>query len=134
MGIAGGPPRLLGGVYVLFAIAATARSTYQAATRFPDAPLAYALSSVAAVVYIVATVALRLGRRSLLARAALVELGGVLAVGTLSLLAADAFPDETVWSQYGRGYGFVPLVLPIATLTWLRRARPAARTDATAPS
>ena len=32
--------------------------------------------------------------------------------------AAD-FPDDTVWSGFGRGYGFVPLVLPIAGLRWL---------------
>ena len=34
-----------------------------------------------------------------------------------------AFPDATVWSQYGLGYGFVPLVLPVVGLWWLRRTR-----------
>lgn len=37
-----GPPRLLGGVYILIAIAAGARSAYQLTTRFADAPVAYA--------------------------------------------------------------------------------------------
>ena len=36
----------------------------------------------------------------------------MLAVGTLSLVARDWFPDASVWSDYGIGYGFVPAVLP----------------------
>jgi hypothetical protein len=123
VGVGAGPPRLLGGVYVLFAIAAGARSTYQLATRFADAPLAYVLSALAALLYIVAAGALRTGRRSLLFAAASIELAGVVTVGTLSIVDGDAFPDETVWSHYGRGYGFVPLLLPIAALIWLRFAK-----------
>ena len=38
----------------------------------------------------------------------------------LSLVLRDAFPDETVWSVYGIGYGFVPLVLPVLGLLRLR--------------
>ena len=96
----------------------------QLATRFDEAPLAYLLSAFAAVVYVVATVALvrggRAGRRT--ATVALsVELLGVLVVGTLSLAARAAFPDETVWSAFGRGYVFLPLVLPVLGLLWLRR-------------
>ncbi|MEJ7772542.1 MAG: hypothetical protein WKF51_11625 [Geodermatophilaceae bacterium] len=53
-----------------------------------------------------------------------VELIGVLVVGTLSILDSAAFPDETVWSQFGRGYGFIPLILPILGLLWLRKTRP----------
>jgi hypothetical protein len=51
-----------------------------------------------------------------------VELVGVLVVGTLSLADRAAFPDETVWSAYGSGYYFVPLVLPVLGLLLLRRA------------
>ena len=120
-----GPPRLLAGVYVIFAIAAGARSAYQITTRFGDAPLAYSLSAVAAVVYVLAAVALRTDRRALLASAAAVELAGVLAVGALSLADTGAFPDATVWSRFGQGYGFLPLVLPVAALAWLRATRPA---------
>lgn len=121
-----GPGRLLVAVYAVFALAATARSTVQIATRFDDAPLAYVLSALAAVVYIVATVALARGNaRSL--RVALVsctvELLGVLLIGTASLVAPEAFPDATVWSVYGRGYGFVPLVLPVLGLWWVQRVR-----------
>ena len=120
-----GPGRVLVAVYAIFALAATARAGVQIATRFEQAPLAYLLSACAAVVYIVATVAL--ARSGPLARrvafvACSVELVGVLVIGTLSLAAPDAFPDETVWSGFGRGYGFVPLVLPILGLLWLRRS------------
>jgi integral membrane protein len=54
-----------------------------------------------------------------------VELGGVLTVGTLTLVDPDLFPDATVWSEYGVGYGFVPAVLPVAGLLWLRAQDPA---------
>jgi hypothetical protein len=118
--VSAGPPRLLGGVYVLFAIAAGARSAYQVATRFGDAPLAYTLSALAAAIYVVAALAIRMDRRSLLAGAASVELAGVLAVGALTVADPDAFPDETVWSHFGQGYGFLPVVLPVAALAWLR--------------
>jgi cytochrome bd-type quinol oxidase subunit 2 len=120
-----GPGRVLVAIYAVFALAATARATVQIATRFEQAPLAYLLSAVAAVVYIVATVAL--GRSGPVARrvafvACSVELIGVLVVGTISLVWPEAFPDETVWSGFGRGYGFVPLVLPILGLLWLWRS------------
>ena len=114
-------------VYGIFALAATSRATVQLATRYDEAPLAYLLSAFAAVVYIVATVTLGRGSRAS-RRVAIVavttELIGVLAVGTASVLYPDAFPRATVWSIYGIGYGFVPLVLPILGLIWLRRTRP----------
>ncbi|MGH3359362.1 MAG: hypothetical protein ACRDO7_11205 [Nocardioidaceae bacterium] len=122
--------RVLVAVYAVFALAATARSTVQIATRFADAPGAYLLSGLAGVVYIVATVALGLGRDS--ARGAalvaiLIELIGVLTVGTLSVADPELFPDATVWSDFGRGYGYVPLVLPFVGLWWLRRTRGSAQ-------
>jgi cytochrome bd-type quinol oxidase subunit 2 len=120
-----GPGRILVAVYGVFALAATARAGVQIATKFDEAPLAYLLSAVAAVIYIVATVAL--ARSGPVARriafvACSVELVGVLVVGTISLVLPHAFPDETVWSGFGRGYGFVPLVLPVLGLLWLRRS------------
>lgn len=119
-----GPARVLVLLYAIFALAAGARAAVQLSTRFSDAPVAYLLSALAAVVYVVATVGLarggRGGRRTALA-AISVELVGVLVVGTLSLADPSAFPDETVWSGYGRGYGFVPLVLPVLGLLLLRR-------------
>jgi hypothetical protein len=120
-----GPGRLLIAVYAVFALAATARSAVQLGTRFDEAPLAYLLSAFAAVVYVLATVCLARGSRTSRTVAGvsiLVELAGVLAVGTLSLVDPGAFPDATVWSEYGRGYVFIPAVLPLLGLWWLRRS------------
>jgi hypothetical protein len=124
-----GPGRLLIAVYGIFALSATARAGYQIFTKFSEAPLAYLLSAFAAVVYIVATVSLaRAGRTwfkvSLVA--VLVELVGVIVVGALSLFDAVQFPHETVWSAFGRGYAFIPLILPVLGLIWLYRRRPSA--------
>ncbi|GAA4216048.1 hypothetical protein [Microbispora amethystogenes] len=116
-----GPGRVLVAVYGVFALAATSRAAVQIATRFAEAPLAYALSALAAVVYIVLTVALARGAARMALAACLVELIGVLVVGTLSLADPAAFPHATVWSGYGSGYGFVPLVLPVVGLLWLLR-------------
>ncbi|HEU0213297.1 MAG TPA: hypothetical protein VFR13_04360 [Jiangellaceae bacterium] len=118
-----GPGRLLVAVYAVFAISASARAGVQIVNHFDDAPLAYLLSAFAAAVYIVATLALaRSGptARRVAYVACTVELVGVLLIGTASVIWPDAFPDETVWSAYGRGYGFVPLVLPVLGLSWLR--------------
>jgi hypothetical protein len=125
-----GPGRVLVAVYGVFALAATARAAVQIATRFDEAPLAYLLSGVAGVVYLVATVTLARGTRTSrrLAWAAIgVEMAGVLVVGTVSIFAAEAFPRATVWSAYGIGYGLVPLVLPVVGLWWLAHTRPASR-------
>lgn len=113
-------------VYGLLALAATARALAQIGTRFDEAPLAYALSLFSGLVYILATVALArpgLRWRSVAWVAISIELVGVLVVGALSLAAPQDFPDETVWSQFGAGYGFVPLVLPVVGLVLLWRTR-----------
>ena len=115
-----GAGRVLVAVYGI----ATARAAVQIATKFSEAPLAYLLSALAGVVYILATVGLASTRpwaRPLAWTAVTFELTGVLVVGTLTLLDTGDFPDDTVWSVYGRGYGFVPLVLPLVGLWWLRR-------------
>jgi len=122
-----GPGRLLIAVYGIFALSATARAGYQILTKFSEAPLAYVLSAFAAVVYIVATVSLAKAGTTwfkVSVAAVLVELIGVLVVGTLSILDSVQFPHETVWSLFGRGYGFIPLLLPILGLVWLYRRRP----------
>ena len=119
-----GPGRVLIAIYGLFAVAAGARAGVQIATKFTEAPLAYTLSAFAAVVYIVATVALWRGRRLVAYGCCGVELLGVLTIGAASLAAPESFPHATVWSGFGRGYGFVPLVLPILGLLWLRASTP----------
>jgi cytochrome bd-type quinol oxidase subunit 2 len=122
-----GAGRVLIAVYAIFALAATARASLQLFTRFEEAPLAYLLSAFAGIVYIVATITLARGTRSsrrLALLAIIIELVGVVTVGTLSIIDPDAFPRATVWSVYGIGYGFVPLVLPILGLAWLWHTRP----------
>lgn len=119
-----GPARVLVALYGVFALAAGARAAVQLSTRFHEAPVAYLLSAFAAAVYLVATVGLArggTGGRTTALTAITVELVGVLAVGTLSLTDRAAFPDETVWSVYGQGYLFVPLVLPVLGLALLLR-------------
>jgi hypothetical protein len=109
---------------VVFAISAGARAVFQIATQFSDAPVAFLLSGFSAVVYLVAAVAIGQGRRGLALVAVWIELVGVLAVGLFSVLAAQDFPRSTVWSDFGAGYGFVPVILPVLGLLWLRRHRP----------
>ena len=122
-----GPHLVLLACYALFALAAGARSLVQLTTRFDEAPLAYLLSLAAALTYVAAFFAIRRAAagRAGLARALLwTELAGVLVVGTLSLIEEDWFPDATVWSDYGSGYGWVPTLLPVLGLIWLYRGAP----------
>lgn len=120
-----GPGRLLLSVYGVFTVAALSRSIVQISTKFHEAPLAYLLSGVAGLVYAVITLALWRGGPSA-RRVALVccsaELVGVVTVGALTIADSSAFPDATVWSDFGIGYVFLPLLLPVAGLLWLRRA------------
>lgn len=118
--------RVLVVIYGVFALAATARSFVQIVTRFDEAPLAYLLSAAAALIYIVATVALARGDRTSTRVAGVaigIELVGVVLVGLASLLAPEAFPQASVWSAFGRGYLYIPVILPIVGLWWLYRTR-----------
>ncbi|MDQ8044426.1 MAG: hypothetical protein AAGC46_07815 [Solirubrobacteraceae bacterium] len=123
-------PRPMIVAYGVLAVAATSRSAEQLLTRAAEAPVAYGLSAVSAVVYVVAWLALRRAPRGGVAArvarvACSVELAGVLLVGAASLLLPGTFAHPTVWSEFGVGYGFAPLVLPVAALWWLRAARAA---------
>jgi hypothetical protein len=117
-----GPGRLLIAIYAIFALAATARAGYQLLTKFSDAPLAYTLSALSALVYIVATIALARNLRKIATVSLVFELVGVLLVGTLSILLPADFQHATVWSLYGVGYACVPLILPVVGLWWLRKS------------
>jgi hypothetical protein len=118
--------RVLIVVYAILALAATGRSFVQIVTKFETAPVAYSLSALAAVVYIVATIAL-IRSGSGWYRVAWVtitfELVGVIVVGVLSIVDPVLFPKDTVWSYFGRGYLFIPLVLPVLGMVWLRSRR-----------
>lgn len=131
-----GVGRVLVFVYGVLALAATGRSVFQIIDRFHEAPVAFTLSALSAAVYIVATIALVAPGR-VWCRVAWITIGfefaGVLVIGTLSLFAPavlglhdiDPFGrDATVWSVYGMGYLFIPLVLPVLGMLWLSRHRP----------
>ncbi len=128
--LSSGPGRILVFVYGVFAVAATGRSAIQLGTEAGNAPFAYTLSLVAAVIYLIATTCLLLGgvrAWRVAVGACAVELVGVVSVGFLSYVDTELFPDKTVWSHFGQGYGFLPLVLPFLGLAWLRATRPTAR-------
>lgn len=117
--------RVLVAIYLILALAATFRSIYQIVRKFDEAPVAYLLSALAGVVYIVATVALtRKGTawRRVAWAALSFELAGVLIVGALSFLVPQWFAHPSVWSWFGAGYLFIPLVLPALGLLWLSRS------------
>ncbi len=122
-----GPGRVLTAVYGILAFAAAGRATYQLLPqKFPEAPFAYTLSALSAAVYILATVCLVIGSRTshhIAVAACVFEAVGVLVVGTLSLTHAEYFDHPSVWSMFGVGYGFVPLILPFIGLWWLYRVQ-----------
>ncbi len=118
-----GPGRVLLVVYVVFAISAGARAVFQIATQFSVAPLAYLLSAFSAAVYIVAAVAIGRAARTVALTAVWIELVGVVVIGLFTVIAPQDFADATVWSDFGIGYGFVPLILPVLGLIWLFRTR-----------
>lgn len=113
--------------YGIFAVSSFARALYQILTDFGASPVAYLLSAFAAAVYILATLALaRTSPRAWVVAltAVLVEMAGVLGVGLWTVLDPELFNEATVWSHFGAGYGYVPLVLPCVGLFWLLRHRP----------
>jgi len=129
-----GVGRVLIAVYGILALAALGRSVFQIIDRFATAPIAFTLSAVAAIVYVLATFSLALGKRRLAWATIGFELVGVLTVGTLSLVAPAALSldstnpfgrEATVWSSFGAGYLLIPLLLPVLGLLWLRHTRPA---------
>ncbi|WP_309051337.1 hypothetical protein [Streptomyces sp.] len=123
-----GPGMLVVWLYGVMSVGAASRSVYEITAKFDQAPLAYSLSAVAALVYVFITYTLVRGGETA-RRAALVccaaELAGVLVVGTWTLLEPSAFPDSTVWSEFGYGYVFIPVLLPLTGIWWLRRSRAA---------
>nr|WP_030783143.1 hypothetical protein [Streptomyces sp. NRRL S-920] len=124
-----GPGILLLWLYGVMVVGAVSRSAVQISTDFDRAPLAYSLSALAGLVYGFITYSLVRGGETA-RRAALVccaaELVGVLAVGAWTLAEPSAFPDSTVWSDFGMGYLFIPVLLPVTAIFWLIKARRAA--------
>ncbi|MDO4919559.1 hypothetical protein [Kocuria sp.] len=119
--------RVLIVVYWVFSLSAGVRSLYQLVTEFGVAPVAILLSTLSAAIYVLATVALSrtgAGWHRVATWAVGAELVGVLGVGLLSVADPGLFPKASVWSHFGQGYGYVPLVLPVVGLVWLWLTRP----------
>lgn len=118
---------ILVSIYGTLAFAALGRSSYELIAKFSQAPVPYALSALSAIIYVIATISMARGsaKSNRVARLAVsFELIGVVVVGLASLLSPNFFtygdkPIHTVWSFFGLGYGFVPLVLPFIGLYWL---------------
>jgi hypothetical protein len=119
-----GVGRLLILVYAVFAISSTARASFQVITKFEEAPVSYSLSLLSAVVYLLATVSLAKSGptwKTIALASVIFELIGVLTVGVISLLVSELFVEASIWSGFGSGYGYLPLVLPILGLLWIRK-------------
>mgnify|MGYP006318256491 CR=1 FL=1 len=132
-GTAGGKPLrgdaqvALLAAYGLLAFAAVGRGSYELAVKFNEAPAAYALSAFAAVIYCIGVWGIwRADKFAVrIARVAVgFELAGVLIVGTLTLFDDEIFPTGTVWSLFGRDYGWLPLVVPFFAMWWLVKQHP----------
>ena len=119
-----GVGRLLILVYAVFAISSTARASFQVVTKFEEAPVSYSLSLLSAVVYLLATVSLAKSGptwKTIALASVIFELIGVLTIGAISLLVPELFVEASIWSGFGSGYGYLPLVLPILGLLWIRK-------------
>lgn len=115
--------RVLIAIYAVLAFAALGRSTFEVFVKFSEAPLPYSLSLLAALLYVVVTISMIRGWKTVAALLLSFELLFVVGVGLLGLLAPGLFPARTVWSGFGIGYGFFPLFMPIVGLIYLIRKR-----------
>lgn len=119
-----GVGRLLILVYAVFAISSTARASFQVITKFDEAPVSYSLSLLSALVYVLATVSLAKSGptwKTIALASVIFELIGVLTIGFISLLVPELFVHPSIWSGFGSGYGYLPLVLPVLGLLWIRK-------------
>lgn len=108
--------------YPVLALSAGVRSVYQLLLKEGDVHyLAAALSGIAAVCYLLATVGFVV-RKSWAWRLSvsmlIFELAMVLIIGTLSLIIPDII-GRTVWGRFGADYGYFPLIQPLLGLAWL---------------
>jgi hypothetical protein len=119
-----GASDVLGFFYALWAFSALGRSSWEYAFKqnVPTYVPAH-LSTFVGVLYIFIIVGLRKrtpGWWWITLALLTVELAGVLIVGTVDVIWRP-FPYATVWSNYGIGYFFMPLVLPFVGLWWVLR-------------
>ncbi len=107
--------------YGLWAVSALGRALYQYIVRRPPDLTPTHISAFVGALYLLIIIGLRRrSPRAWWATLALlgIELAGVLLVGTVDVVWRP-FPYASVWSGYGAGYFYMPLILPIAGLWWL---------------
>ena len=110
--------RILVFAYGVLALSATGRASVQLLTKFHKAPGPYLLSGFAAAVYILATWALGTSRKATAVVVVTVEFFGVLLVGATHS-GSVPLDKQTVWTDFGSGYGYVPLLLTFVVVWWL---------------
>jgi hypothetical protein len=118
-----GASDVLGFFYGLWSFSALGRSSYKYLFKHPATFVPAHLSTFVGVLYIFIIVGLR--KRTprwwwITLGLLVVELAGVLVVGKIDVIWRP-FPYATVWSNYGIGYFFMPLVLPFVGLWWMLR-------------
>lgn len=116
---------VLGVSYPVLALSTGVRAVYQlAGFKEGASTTAAVLSLVASICYLAASIGFFKRERWAwwLSVCALgFEMSMVLVIGTITTINPDIFGDETVWSRYGMGYGFFPLIQPLLGLIWLLR-------------
>lgn len=114
----------LSALYTFWAVAIGSRVAWQYATRGGDY-LPTHLSAGAALLYGVIAFWAWYGWCDALLAGLIVELAGVIVVGTYEIFAP--FDYATAWSHYGAGYLYLPLILPIAGIIIIWRQKRANR-------
>lgn len=114
--------RGLAALYAFWALAVMSRVSWQYATRLGN-HLPTHLSAITGIIYVLIAYWAWQGWTKALQWGLIVELIGVIVVGTYELFYP--FGYATAWSHYGAGYLFMPLLLPIAgiVVVWRNRKR-----------
>lgn len=114
--------RGLAALYAFWALAIMSRVSWQYATRLGN-HLPTHLSAITGIIYVLIAYWAWQGWTKALQWGLIVELIGVIVVGTYELFYP--FGYATAWSHYGAGYLYMPLLLPIAgiVVVWRNRKR-----------
>ncbi len=113
---------ILGFSYPILALSGGVRGFYQLFFRADIVnKLGPALSIFAAILYITASFGFVTQRKwawQLSVGSLIIELIGILTIGTITLINPQAIP-HTLWEGFGADYGYFPLFQPVLGLIWL---------------
>jgi hypothetical protein len=107
-------------LYLFWAVALCSRAIWQYMTRSGDLRPTH-LSLIAGLIYVAIVVWAWYGQRKFLMLGLVVELMGVLAISIGEL--RWPLPYASAWSQFGSGYLYMPIILPILGLLHLSMKR-----------